>query len=387
MKISFLVRWLPPKIDGVGSYTWNLANALRACGVDVCLFTSQDQGCKGLVQNEWVFPVIKQWQPKQVIKALKNVTVSAPDWFCFQYVPQMYGRWGICWQVTDIIRSLKKEFRSNIAVTFHEFVYNWSLNPKDLFLGIVSRLQTKRMLLAADLAITTCSRYKNYLQSISPCSLRVEVIPVGACVEPNGISREALAAFRSQRFPATAKILGLFSRLAPSRNFPLAVRILQKARQQGLDAWLFLIGRVESSNPKLFEDLMDLADKLKVKSYIVTSGELHKDDLSIQLKMVDVFIFPQSDGISSRNTTLMAAMAHGLPIVSFKPQPGNFDNFYIPCCVLTDRLDEEGFIQAALQYLRRSDSLSEAASANIDYYYNNFSWPVIAKKYLEVLGA
>ena len=130
---------------------------------------------------------------------------------------------------------------------------------------------------------------------------------------------------------------------------------------------------------------MRLADKLNVKSQIVISGELSREDLSIQLRLVDVFIFPQIDGISTRNTALMAAIAHGLPVVSFKPQAGNFDNFYLPCGVLIDRGDEEGFIQAAVEYLKNSDNLSGADFVNSDYYYRNFSWPIIAKQYIKTL--
>lgn len=380
MKIDILVRWLPSRIDSVGNYTWNLANALRQSGVDIRLFASaEEQNYKVLAQNEWIFPIIKQWRPRTVVQALKTVTGNTPDWFCFQYVPQMYGHWGICWQVADILWALKKEFRCKIAVTFHEFISSWGLNPKDLFLATITRLQTRRMLSVTDLAITTCGRYRDYLQHISPRSLAVQVIPVGACIEPINISPEAKASFRKQRFPSTAKILGLFSRLSAFRNSPLAVRALQRARQQGLDAWLF-IGDVES-NSKLFKDLIQLADKLGVKSYIVLSRE----NLSIALKMVDVFLFPQIDGISTRNTTLMAAMAHGLPVLSFKPQSGNFNGFNIPCGILVDNSDEEGFIQAAVECLNKSDDLSQASQANSDYYYQHFSWPVIAKQYMKVL--
>lgn len=382
------MRWLPPKIDGVGDYTWNLACALRDLGIDVRVFTSEEQqGSEGLVKNEWVFPVIRLWQPKSVIKALKTVTGQAPDWFCFQYVPQLYNRWGAAWEVPYILRALKKEFRSRIAVTFHEFIWKWGWGIKDIFLASITRLQTKYILSFTDSAITTCARYKDTLQCLWPHPLPIAIIPVGSNIEPVIIAPEELMARRRQIFPAGAKVFGLFSRLCPARNFPFAVRTLQRARQQGLDAWLYLIGRVESSHPQLFEELMQLADKLGVKSYVVATGELSKEDLSVCLKMVDVFIFPQTDGISTRNTALMAAIAHGLPVVSFKPQPGNFEGFYIPCGVLVDRNDEEGFIQAAVESLKKSDSLSPTASANSDYYYKYFSWPVIAQKYLQALGA
>ena len=399
MKISFLVRWLPPKIDGVGDYTWNLACALRDYDIDARVFTSEEQqgskdlpphqciGGGGLLKNEWIFPVIKQWEAQAIVKVLKSVTGQAPDWLCFQFVPQLYGRWCIAWQVPDILAALKKEFRCNIAVAFHEFISNWGIGPKDVFLASATRLQTKRMLSETDLAITTCVRYKDTLQHLSSHPLSVVTIPVGSNIEPVFIAPEELVMLRRQIFPDGARVFGLFSRLCPARNFSFAVKALQRARQQGLDAWLYLIGRVESSNPKLFKELMQLADKLKVKSRIVASGELSSKDMSIHLRLVDVFIFPQVDGISTRNTALMAAMAHGLPVVSFKPQNGNFDNFYIPCGILVDRGDEEGFIQAAVECLKNSDNLLKAAFVNSDYYYKNFSWPIIAKEYIKALKA
>lgn len=387
MKISFLARWLPPRIDGVGGYTWNLACALRELGIEVNVFCSEEQASEGLVKKEWVFPVIRQWQPQAVIEALKAVTKHAPDWFCLQYVPQLYGRGGIAWQVPSILAALKREFPGNIAVTFHEFISGWGIGIKDIFLAGITRLQTRRILSRINLVVTTCARYKDILKRLSPNPLPITAIPVGANVEPISISAEKLRELRRRIFPDAAKVFGLFSRLSAPRNFPLAIKTLRQARQQGLNAWLYLIGNVESSNPKLFKEVMGLAEKLALKPYIVTTGELSKEDLSVRLKMLDLFIFPQIDGVSTRNTVLMAAMAHGLPVVSFKPQVGNFDNFYIPCGVLADRGDEEGFIQAAVECLKDSDNLRDAAFANRDYYYKNFSWTVIAKRYIEALEA
>lgn len=388
MQINFLVRWLPPRIDGVGDYTWNLVNALRNLAVDARLFTSKEQAPLGLAQNEWVFPIISEWKPKEVVKALKNVTGHTPDWLCLQYVPQSYSRKCIAWHIPLILDVLKKEFQCNMAVTFHEFISSWGIGIKDLFLAATTRLQTRRILSAVDLGITTCERYKSILHRLSPSPLTIAVIPVGSNIEPIFITPEKLTEVRRENLPLGAKIFGIFSRLCPARNFPLALRALKETRRQGIDARLLLLGNVESSNPKYFKQLMLLADNLGVKPYIIATGELSKEDLSVYLRMVDVFIFPQSDGISTRNTALMAALAHGLPILSFKPQPGNFNGFgfNIPCSTLIDKNDEQGFIRSSVECLSKSDNLSVAAQANRDYYYRHFSWPVIAKKYIEALG-
>jgi glycosyltransferase involved in cell wall biosynthesis len=382
MKISFLVRWLPPKIDGVGDYTWNLVCALRKQGIDADIFTSAEQEGHGLVNNDWVFPVIKKWDTDGILNAFRG---KSPDWFCLQYVPQSYGHGCIAWQVPQIISSLKRKSRSNIAVTFHEFIWGWGIWPKDLFLASITRLQTRRMLLTIDSAITTCVRYRGILEKLANRHLKINVIPVGSNIEPVFLGLEESKAIRKQIFPDSAKVLGLFSRLSQYRNFPLALKTLKAARDKGIDAWLYLVGNIASSNPPMFNDLMRLAHKLGVKSHIVTTGVLPKEELSLHLKLIDVFIFPQSDGISTRNTALMAAIAHGLPIVSFKPLPGNFDNFSIPCGVLVNRQDEKSFIQAAITCLKDNTVSNSASTVNKDYYYNNFSWPIIAREYSQAL--
>ena len=63
MKINILTRWLPPEIDGVGDYAWNLSCALRGLGAGVRLFSSAERSCGGSEGMDWVFPVIRRWEP------------------------------------------------------------------------------------------------------------------------------------------------------------------------------------------------------------------------------------------------------------------------------------------------------------------------------------
>jgi glycosyltransferase involved in cell wall biosynthesis len=52
------------------------------------------------------------------------------------------------------------------------------------------------------------------------------------------------------------------------------------------------------------------------RSRIKASGELSSADLSSCLQTCDLMVQPYSDGASTRRTTLMAALAHGLPVVT-----------------------------------------------------------------------
>jgi glycosyltransferase involved in cell wall biosynthesis len=60
----------------------------------------------------------------------------------------------------------------------------------------------------------------------------------------------------------------------------------------------------------LLHDYPDLAGRL------VASGPLPSDDIAVQLRACDVMVQPYVDGVSSRRTTIMAALVNGVPAVT-----------------------------------------------------------------------
>ena len=386
MMIAFLARSVPPVIDGVGEYTWHLARSLRAWGVEAHIFTSTDQAAApGLAS--WIHPVIPRWTGKAVAEALGSVPAFRPDWCCFQYVPQMYGHRGICWAASGVPQALRQSLKSRVATTFHEFASAGGPHLKDAVLAGVMRWQTGRLLVGSDLAITTCSRYVEYLELSVPRILPVVAIPVGANIEPVPVRSEEIVALRQRYSLDGSKVLGVFGRLSPSRNYPTAVRVLELAKQQGFKTRLLLVGCVQSSNPSLFAQLQQLARNLGVEAQMVVTGELSADAVSAHLRLVDVFLFPQCDGVSTRNTTVMSALAHGLPVVTYVPKSGNYDGYRIPYGALVPLGDEKGFIHTAVEFLGRIDERSEGRNANAKYFEKHFSWSRIAKQYIEAFTA
>ena len=386
MKIAFLARSVPPVIDGVGEYTWHLARSLRAWGVEAHIFTSTDQAAAPRLEP-WIHPVIPRWTGKAVTEALGSVPAFQPDWCCFQYVPQMYGHRGICWAASGVPLALRQRLKCRVATTFHEFASAWRPNPKDAILAGVMRWQTRRLLLGSDLAITTCSRYADCLGPSAPRAMPVVSVPVGANIEPVPVGPGEVEALRQQYSLDGYKVFGMFGRLSPFRNFPTAVRALELAKQQGLNAHLLLIGCVQASNPSLFAQLQRLAQKLGVEAQMVVTGELPAEDVSAHLRLVDVFLFPQCDGVSTRNTSVMSALAHGLPIVTYAPTSGHYDGYRIPYGALVRPGDEKGFIHMAVEFLGRIDARSGGENANAEYFEKHFSWSRIAEHYIGAFTA
>ena len=382
MNIAVLVGCLPPVIDGVGEYTFHLTRSLRKLGVDAHIFTSKNQ-TPPLEFRNWIHPVISQWTGAGVAQAVASLSAFKPDWCCFQYVPQMYSRNGICWQASGIPLALKQRFKWNIAVTFHEFISEKRLNPKDWTLATVIRSQAKRLLAGCDLAITTCDRYARSLQSLTPKKLPIRVIPVGANIRPIPMTSSEILSLRKHYSLNESRVFGLFGRLSSFRNYPTALYVLKQAKQRGLNAHLMVIGCAESSHPSLFAELMQLAQKLDVERRLIVTGELSTEAVSQHLQLVDLFLFPQTGGISTRNTTVMTALSHGLPVIAYQPPAGNFEGHQIPYGALVPLQDEACFIQIAVEFMKTIHDRPSRKDANVKYFENHFSWPGIGRRYLE----
>jgi glycosyltransferase involved in cell wall biosynthesis len=56
----------------------------------------------------------------------------------------------------------------------------------------------------------------------------------------------------------------------------------------------------------------------EIADRVLATGELDARDLSLHVSACDVMLQPYIDGVSSRRTSTMVALAHGVPIVTTK---------------------------------------------------------------------
>jgi glycosyltransferase involved in cell wall biosynthesis len=384
VKIAFLVRSVPPALDGVGDYTSHLAAALREMDVDARIVTSADQAV-GAPLPDWIHAVVPRWTGAAVAGALDAVPQFRPDWCSFQYVPQLYGRRGLCWTAAGVPGAVRRALGCRSAVTFHEIAVPMRLNPKSLVLAAAMRAQARRLLSACDLAVTTCGLYARELGAMAPRGLPVFDIPVGTNIEPRRIEPAALSALRHRHRLEGARVFGVFGRPAGERNYPTAVRALARARLQGHRARLLVLGPWDTVQHTTARELWAAAREHGVSDDIVVAGRLSREELSAHLRLMDVFLFPQADGVSTRNTSVMAALAHGLPVVTYAPAPGNFDGYRASDGAVVKQGNEDAFVEAAVATLVAPRS--SRPGPNAAYFAEHFSWSGIAARFLEALTA
>jgi len=86
---------------------------------------------------------------------------------------------------------------------------------------------------------------------------------------------------------------------------------------------LMIGGRVGSSDPTniaYLEEMEALIDELNLAEHVSWTGYVGGQEVSANFWASDICVLPYRDGVSFRRGTLMAALVHGLPIVSTYPR-------------------------------------------------------------------
>jgi glycosyltransferase involved in cell wall biosynthesis len=103
------------------------------------------------------------------------------------------------------------------------------------------------------------------------------------------------------------------------------------------------------------------------------SGELTPEGLSCQLQACDVLLQPYPDGASSRRTTLMAALAHGVPVVTTVGRLSEKFWSESDAVVAVPADDLEALTRAVTDVVRAPDRRRQLAGAARRAYETRFS--------------
>lgn len=293
--------------------------------------------------------------------------VAKPAWILLQYMPFSYGRWGIA---PDLVRdavALKRATGAMLGVMVHEAwvpMNDW----RTCLIGAYQRVQLRALLLVADVTVVATESLVGMFDG------RAVHVPVGSNITPNATNRGAA---RSELGIRDELVVTLFGTGHPHR-----------ALEHAEEALAALVARRGASLLRVF-NLGAGARPLKVPSElrVDTPGELPAEDVSLHLRASDLLLMTFTDGVSTRRTTLMAGLAHALPVVGLRGVSTDGVLLSHPeALVLTPVGDRRAFAKAVLEITRDREHLEAAGRAAWALYANNFDWPVAADRLMAALG-
>jgi len=325
----------------VSDYARRWAVALAAAGVDMVVLTSpgepvRDPGVEvRATQAAWGFRAMKTLR-----KAIRD---ARPDIVVVHYVPHLALR----------------DLGVPVVTLAHELYYARHEGLHRQPIGWLQRYALRPLFAASRrVVLTVPDRVARMRQVFPRWHERFMLIPVGANLEANGDR----ARWRAAQGLAPDELALLFLGLAhPSKELGLL-----RAALDGLErpARLFLAGDATLEHPRA-----------------TTLGYLPAQEAADALAGADLFLLPLADGASTRRTSLMNALAAGLPVVTTRGV--NTDVALFDGAV---RLVQASGFAAAVRELA-DDPAARAAlgAAGRALFEREFSWDVLARRWKVLL--
>lgn len=314
MRIGQVTGEYPPMQGGVGAFTQELNRALTAQGHDCFVFTDHRAADKAQHDPSQITADAHSWGMGTLSRIRHWAKAQQLDVVNIQYQAAAFN-------MSAFIHILPMRLNSRCVVTtFHDLLVPY-LFPKAGPLRYQAVLTLAR---SSDGAIVTNRGDLSRLASEKAiASLRH--IPIGSNITPTLPTDFDRAAWRARLgYAAGDLVIGYFGFLNASKGIDTLFESVQMARAKGVPVKLLMIGgRTGTSDPANIvyaREVEHMAHDLGLVDHLQWTGYVTSQEVSAHLSAVDLVALPFRDGVSFRRGSLMAALAHGCPIITTHPE-------------------------------------------------------------------
>ena len=378
-RILFVTGEYPPMQGGVADYTRELARALAAAGQEVGVLTSAQATPPPADPGIAVFPEVTSWGWR-IWDVLDAFTADwQPDVVHIQYQTAAFGMhpainlWA--W------RPWSQRPRALTAVTFHDLLPPY-LFPKAHWLRLRDWV-TNTLALTMDIVITTNPEDTEQLRAIRP---DVVEIPIGSNIPDNPPPDFDRAAWRAHwGVPPEAPLICYFGFLNASKGGEMLVDVLGELVERGIDAHLLMIGgRVGASDPTNYAYLQKVEARIAERGLsdrVHWTDHIPSQQVSAAFHISDVCLLPYQDGASYRRGSFMAALEHGMAIVTTAPMTPYPDLIHGQTLLFAPPDNVQAMTDAVARILQ-DEELRRRLGENARALSRKFTWQAIARAYL-----
>jgi glycosyltransferase involved in cell wall biosynthesis len=215
---------------------------------------------------------------------------------------------------------------------------------------------------------------------------RPTVIPIGSNITPTPPPGYDRAAWREQCGVGPHEtLLGYFGFLNESKGGEDLIEALDRLRERPVRL-MMIGGRTGSSDPsnQAYADRIDaLIRGRDLQERVIWTGYTTPAEVSANLLATDLCLLPYRDGVSFRRGSFMAALAHGLPIITTTPaveipELSHRGNIYLVPPAAPNAL------AAAVTALQGDSELRERLAGGARDLAQSFRWDRIAVSAVEL---
>ncbi len=365
VRITIIAAALPPQLDGIGDYSAQIAAEL-ARTQDVTVLTSAP--APDPIPGVRIETAFSADAPASVQGIAKFVETNSPDWVLLQYNPFSYGKWGRNLHLPRVMAQIKRTCpQTRFALMVHEpFVP--IITPQFAVMATWQRWQLWRLGQIADAVFFSIGPWAKRFGRWFP-NKPVVHLPVGSNIPRVPISRKEARARLGIR--GETIVLGLFGTMSAARMLGLVRDAALSLTQAGFSVQVLYVGPHQAQVCAALGDVNIIAD-----------GPAPAEEVSRRFAAMDIYLVPYSDGISTRRTTLMTALQHGIATVGtrgfltddlLEQQAGH-------AFLLTEAADSPAFCAAARK-LAESANLRQELGQNAEKLHEReFAWANTVRK-------
>jgi glycosyltransferase involved in cell wall biosynthesis len=352
-----------PKTGGVGPHAGKLAEALVELGDEVLIVSEGPVSTKD--GSITVRTVGSKWGFVAAFRSLSLIFSFAPDVVLIEYTPFNFGPRSVA---PMAVAAFARARGIRVATYVHEVFYQ--TGSAAVGSPIKAKILTWRdhlMLRCSQRHFVANSRKRDRLLSLAPYlnATFVEVLPIGANIEP-GRGEHWRAELAD---PSTIMSFGV---VMPRRRFELIIGALARLVSSGRDLRLRLVGNIFDRS--YADRCRDLAESYGLADRVVFTGALEDSDVSLEFQRAYVYAYALEDGIISSSGSLLAAFAHGVPIVAAL---SSSDEEKLAACTLRAS-NEDGIASAIARVLDDPVTRDALARDALTLYREEFEWKTIA---------
>jgi len=296
---------------GIGDYTMRLGESLASrANVEVAILTSTAAATGRPVPGVELFPLMERWTLAERGKVRRLIRSWRPQIVHVQFPTQGYGPGDL----PHLIPLIAHRLDARVVRTLHE-VATWD------------RLTSRRQLLGFLLQLLAPGPFvtvrPNYRQLLHPLLARLSrkhrwiFIPSASTIPPAALSPRERRDLRATYLQGRERLVTYFGFLNASKGAELLFDIADPKRDQVVFAGAF--GPDEDYRRQIEQRAaaQDWAGKVTFPGFI---GEREAAGL---LAVSDAVVLPFREGGGSWNTSILAALAQGTPVVTTSGSAGD----------------------------------------------------------------
>jgi glycosyltransferase involved in cell wall biosynthesis len=300
----------PPDVGGVAGYAEQVARGIAAAGARVSVLAPGDPRESSQDGSIHVSRDLGALWPSDLRRADAVLDRTRPNRLIVQWVPHGYG-----WRSMNVPFARWINRRAGRGDVIDVMVHEPRLrcHPR---LGLynvavpVHWSMLRSVLAPARRVWMSTEGWLPYVARHLRTGVRAVALPVPCAFEPYQPAPDEIMCTHRRLAPSGGPLIGHFSAFAPAAAAAV-LALIPKLASANPDASFALIGGgSERCRDALVSAHRNLAHRVHA------TGALVDRDLSVSLTACDVMIQPYDDGATTRRSSLIASLAHGVPAVA-----------------------------------------------------------------------